>query len=116
METNYEWTIAAINCKPKKGELENVVNVIHWRLKAFNENYYVETYGATSVPNPSETDFTLYENLTKEQVVSWVVDILSIVTEYEKKSELEKIKENLNSELYLKANPIEVNLPLPFNN
>lgn len=29
---------------------------------------------------------------------------------------LNKIEENLDNDLYLQANPVEVNLPLPFEN
>ncbi len=119
MITNYEWVIFAMDCRLKEGTLQNIVNVVHWRLNAFNENYSVETYGAISLTEPSETDFTLYEDLTKEQVISWVVNILSIVPDVntnETKSQLEKIKENLSKELFLKENPIEITLPLPFNN
>ena len=120
MKTNYEWTIAAMNCKVKEKTLENIVSVVHWYLNASNENFNVETYGATAMPEPSETDFTLYEDLTKEQVVSWIVDALSVVPEsidgVAQQSKLDKIKENLSRELFLKENPIEINLPLPFNN
>jgi hypothetical protein len=118
--TNYEWIISATPCKVKEGDLEKVVNVVHWRLKASNGNYVAETYGATSVLEPTGTDFTPYEQLTKNQVVSWVVDILSVVPEpidgIEQKSQLDIFKENLNKNLELQANPVELNLPLPFEN
>jgi hypothetical protein len=120
METNYEWIISAMDCRIQEGTLVNVVLLVHWRLKASNEGYSAETYGVTSMPEPSGTDFTPYEDLTKEQVVSWVVDILSVVpepiNEIEQQSQLDKIKESLNNDLSLQANPVEVNLPLPFEN
>jgi hypothetical protein len=118
--TNYEWVISAMDCKIKEGTLENVVNVIHWRLKASNENYVAETYGVTSVPEPSDKDFTLYNDLKKEQVVSWIVDILSVVpepiNEVEQQSQLDKIKESLNNDLSLQAKPVIVTLQPPFDN
>lgn len=120
METNYKWKIVATPCVLSKRNLEKVVNVVHWRLEASNENCAAETYGATSIPEPNEEGFTPYESLTKDQVVSWVVEILSIIPApidgVEQKSQLDKIKENLDNDLYLQANPVEVNLPLPFEN
>ena len=118
--TNYEWIISATPCKPKEGILENVVSEVHWRLKASNETYVAETYGVVNVTEPTGTDFTVYEQLTKNQVVSWIVNILSIVPEpikgVEQKSKLDNIKKGLNNDLLLQASPVIVNLPLPFEN
>lgn len=117
---NYKWVISAMDCRIKEGTLENIVNIVHWRLNASDETYTTETYGLVTTPEPSETDFTLYDNLTKEQVVSWVVNILSVVPEpideVVQESQLDKIKESLNENLRLLANPIEATLPLPFEN
>lgn len=103
---NYEWVISAMDCKLLEETLENVVNTIHWRLKAFNDSFNAETYGAETLSEPSDLNFTLYEDLTKEQVVSWLVNILDV----------EAIKKSLDSDLQLQENPIIVNLPLPFSN
>lgn len=118
MQINYEWIISAMDYKVKVGTLENIVDVVHWRLNASNENHIAETYGCTTMPAPSETDFTSYENLTKEQIVFWLVDVLGVIPEpideVAQESQLEKIKANLNADLLLQANPVKVNLPLPF--
>jgi len=106
METNYEWVISAMHCRVKEGSLENIVNVVHWRLRAFNDIYTTETYGASTMPDPSGTDFTPYEDLTKELVVQWLINILNV----------EEIKLNLNENLFLQEYPVEVSLPLPFEN
>jgi hypothetical protein len=72
------------------------------------------------VPEPSDKDFTLYNDLKKEQVVSWIVDILSVVpepiNEVEQQSQLDKIKESLNNDLSLQAKPVIVTLQPPFDN
>jgi hypothetical protein len=120
METKYDWIISALDCRVKEGSLENVVNVVHWRLNASNDKYTAETYSATGMPEPSGTDFTLYADLTKEQVVGWVISILSIVPEpidgEPQISQLEQIKINLNKDLYLQEFPVEITPELPFNN
>ena len=106
METNYKWNISAMDCKIKEGTLENIVNFVHWRLNAFNDIYNIETYGIANMPEPSSTNFTPYEDLTKEQVVQWLNNVLDV----------EKIKINLNKNLFLQEYPIEVSFPLPFEN
>ena len=120
METKYEWIINALDCKVKEGTLENIVNVVHWTLNASNDKYTASTYSAIGMPEPSGTDFTLYADLTKEQVVSWVESILSVVPEpindEPQISQLEQIKINLNNDLYLQEFPVEVTPPLPFSN
>lgn len=120
METKYEWFINALDCRVKEGTLENVVNVVHWTLNAFNDKYTTSTYSATAMPEPNDTDFTLYDDLTKDQVVSWVVSILSIVPEpindEPQLSQLEQIKIRLNEDLLLQEHPVEITPPLPFTN
>jgi hypothetical protein len=120
METNYKWIISAMDCRIHEETLQNVVLLVQWRLQATNGNYFTETYGCTRVPKPSPEDFTPYEELTKEQVVSWLIAILSVVPEPAdgiiQQSELEKIEEGLNANLFLQMHPIEVTLPLPFEN
>jgi hypothetical protein len=58
--------------------------------------------------------------LKKEQVVSWIVDILSVVpepiNEVKQQSQLDKIKESLNNNLLLQAHPVKVTLQPPFDN
>jgi hypothetical protein len=106
--TNYNWTISALDCKAKEGTLENVVNIVHWRLSALNDNFTAETYSSTVMPSPSGDNFTAYNDLTKEQVVEWLETILN--------SELIEIKNRLDNDLLLLENPTEVTPQLPFNN
>ena len=105
---NYNWTISALDCKIKEGTLENVVNIVHWRLSASNDNFTTETYSSTVMPSPSGDNFTAYNYLTKEQIVQWLETILD--------AELIEIKNRLNNDLLLLENPIEVTPQLPFNN
>lgn len=108
MKINYNWTIIALDCKVKEGTLENIVNKVHWRLSASNDNFTTETYSATAMPSPSGDNFTAYNDLTKEQVVQWLETILD--------SELIEIKNRLIDSLFLLENPIQVSPQLPFNN
>jgi len=118
--TIYEWIISAMECKIKEGTLDNVVTIVHWRLIALKDEKTAETYSLTTMPEPTGTDFTPYDELTKDQVVDWLVTILSVVPEpingVEQQSELTKIEERLNADIELQLHPVNELLPPPFEN
>ena len=102
--TNFEWIISAMECKVKEDDLSDVVILVHWRYNAVSEEYFTDTYGATAVPMPSGDDFTPYEDLTKEQVVSWLEPLLDVPA----------MQLQLQATIDLQINPINVTLPPPF--
>ena len=104
--TNYNWIISAMECVKKENDLTDVVITIHWRYNAEKDDFNAETYGATSVPLPTGEEFTPYEDLTKDQVVGWLMSELDV----------EAMNENLNAQIELLINPINVTLPAPFEN
>ena len=65
-----------MKCKVSENGLNNIVESIHWtltRTTAINEEEYTRSIGGvTLVPNPAPETFTNYDNLTYEQVVSWI--------------------------------------------
>jgi len=95
-----------MECVKKENDLNDVVITIHWRYNAEKEGFNAETYGATSVPLPTGEEFTPYEELTKDQVVGWLVSELDV----------NAMNENLNAQIDLLINPINVTLQPPFEN
>lgn len=65
-----------MDCLVQDGNLTNIVTNVHWRYKGTQEyegkTYVAEQYGVTYVGQPNPDDFTLYEELTEEQVVGWL--------------------------------------------
>jgi hypothetical protein len=106
----FNWIISAMDCKVAEGEMTDVVHTVHWRYNATDtiegKQYFAETYGAASVGEPTPEDFTSYPELTKEQVVGWLEEVLDI----------EQMQENLTNQIELKAHPVNVTLPPPFSN
>lgn len=105
----YTWEISALECKVKDGELDNVIYVVHWRLGASNglkdeEEIKVDTYGALHLESPTDVDFVPYNQITKEQVIGWLESKLDVVD----------IKDNLEKQIDLIANPISVTNVAPF--
>ena len=102
---NYNWKFPVMECQ-NKGSLEKIVVLIHWIFEAEKNDVKSNIYGTTSLSLPTEENFTPYEKLTKEQVVSWIESILNV----------EEMKQNLNKKIEELMKPKNIILPPPFNN
>jgi len=108
--TKFDWIISAMECKVKEDNLTDIVILINWIYNATitveDKSYFADTYGATSLPLPTEENFIQYVDLTKEQVVGWLESILDVPA----------MQMQLEANIDLQINPVSVILPLPFNN
>jgi hypothetical protein len=108
METNFQWVISQLNCAVESEGLPNVINVIHWRYNATkvegDKTYFAETYGASSVAQPNPQNFTPYEDVTEQEIINWLEQILPI----------DAMQSSLEANIALQINPVEVTLPLPW--
>lgn len=75
-EIQYTWEFPALDVKYSAGELSNVVNTVHWRINASDGVHSASTYGSIGVPEPTPEAFVSYDDLTKEEVQSWVESAL----------------------------------------
>jgi hypothetical protein len=101
-----KWLISQLDTAPSLDGLTDVVKVVHYRYEGKDAEYSAEIYGAMACAIPSGTDFTAYEDLTYEQVCTWLEAGLNI----------EAMNENLATQIENLKNPPIVNLPLPFIN
>jgi hypothetical protein len=108
--TTFKWVVSQMDTAPSEDGLTDVVKVVHWRYQAEqvdgDKTYNAEVYGAMACATPSETDFTAYEDLTYEQVCTWLEAGLNV----------EAMDLNLATQIENLKNPPIVNLPLPFQN
>ena len=104
--TEYKWIINALDCVPKEGQMIDVVSIVHWSRIAQQDDIQVSSYGTMSCPQPSETDFTAYPDLTYEQVCVWLDAGLDV----------ESIDLGLDGQIENIINPPIVTPPLPFVN
>lgn len=105
-----QWVISALECKPKEDNLNDVVFIVHWRRNA-NEtidgkDYFADVYGTMSCEQPNPQDFTPYDQLTYDQVCSWLDAGLNV----------EELDLNLDAQIENQVNPKVVTPPLPFVN
>jgi len=106
MALETKWLISQMDTAPSEDGLNDVVKTVHWRYEGKDGEYTAEVYGAMACATPSETDFTAYEDLTYEQVCTWLEAGLNV----------EAMNENLATQIENLKNPPIVNLPLPFSN
>ena len=108
MEIIYNWEITAMEVILNQDGLSNVVSNIDWRFIATVENkpYRALHWSKQYVSAPDATTFTNYKELTKEQVVGWLESVLDVP----------QLKENLEEQINLQANPTHALLNPPFAN
>jgi len=103
--TQYNWIISAFDTITASEIITNV----HWKLRAEREGIIVDTYGCTLLPIP-KGDIIEYGNLTKEQIIIWLENIMSIIPKsingMDQKSQLETIKQSLEKRIDKKLTPI----------
>ena len=109
MKTNFQWVISQLNCAVESEGLPNVINIIHWRYNASqvdgDKTYFSGTYGASSVAQPNPQNFTPYADVTEQEVINWLEEILPV----------EDMQLSLENNIALQINPVEVILPLPWD-
>jgi hypothetical protein len=97
MANTYNLEILKLEVKLLEDTLENVVFQADWRYTATSENeeYTEESVGLASIPAPDPDNFTPFDDLTEEQVKSWV----------ESEVNFEKYREYLDARIQEKINP-----------
>lgn len=100
----YTFIIYQLDCIPNNGELQKIVQNIHWSyVLTDNDDNFVKTYGMTSLELPNEY-FTPFEELTEQKVIDWLYQKVNI----------EELNNKLINELDLKKNPPIINLKPPW--
>ena len=103
MANTYSWVIGNLNAKIENDGLENVIQTIHWRLQATDENEnVVDTYGSCGLETPEADSFISFDSLTKADVECWL----------ESKLDVDSLKANLDAKIESIVNPTHVDLQL----
>jgi len=70
----YSWDCRTVDTYPTQGSLNDVVYNVHWSLTVAEEDHSATVIGTQNltVEDIDASSFVSFENLTHEQVVSWV--------------------------------------------
>ena len=99
---NYKWVISNLVAKIQDGELENIIETVHWRYQAIEGELIVDVYGSVGLEAPDAESFVPHEELTQADVISWL----------EANLDVDQLQEGLNAKLEAIKNPTHVNLQL----
>ena len=84
--------------------MSNIVKSIYWRYRGVNgDGIEAEIYGVLPMNAPDPNNFITYENLTQSIVESWL----------NSNNDVTRLQTIVSNKIDLKANPTEINLPLP---
>lgn len=82
MSKEYKWGIQDLKIAKSSDGLTNVIKKIHYKrsLKQIVNDiqYEVHYFGEFKLPPVNPTSFTEYDNLTQEQIFSWLDAILPV--------------------------------------
>lgn len=109
MATTFTWTIDYLDTKLHEDTLENVVKSCRYTIVAVSDDVpsiIVSDYGYANFETPPSESFNPYEELTEEQVLSWVWASI------DKEAREAGLEDRINQI----RNPPTVTLPKPWEN
>jgi hypothetical protein len=74
----YTWKINAVDCYTSKDGLEKVAYNVHWSFFATDGEHNASMIGVQSVGEPNLDNFVPFDQLTEEQVVSWITASMDV--------------------------------------
>lgn len=109
MTNTYTWNFPAFDCYPLYESQKDVVYNIHWTLTAQDADGNLDSiYGTQGVTYEAGSPFTAFDDITLEQVTSWVEVALG-------EERVTELKASLDTKLNNIVNPTQVTKPTPWN-
>jgi hypothetical protein len=99
---NYNWIISDLVAKIQDGDLEKVIETVHWRYQATDGEHTADVYGSVGLEAPDAESFKPFEEVTEADVIAWL----------ESKLDVEAMQEGLSNQLDAIANPTHISLSL----
>ena len=103
MANTYSWRITALDAKIHENDLDNVIYTVHYTFIGQDDSeepVMASSIGTLGVQYNPEDPFIEYDDLTKEDVVGWLEAGLDVET----------MKQNIDSQIELKKNPVDETL------
>ena len=83
---NYNWTIMGLGCK-QSDELGLIVKNVYYSCQGmstselnYQNNWEWTVAGTATLPDPNQITFIAFQNLSQEEVVSWIKNLLGLET------------------------------------
>ncbi len=110
------WKVTNLDCYPTYDQNTDVVFTVHWDClgnmtvatgSLSGSTYNSRLYGTTGVTYHSGSSFTPYNQLTQDQVLSWVFDAMGV-------QQKDNIEAGASAAIYTQINPPVISPPLPW--
>jgi hypothetical protein len=101
------WNIVQLNAYPEYAGQQNIVFTVHWTLTATEADYLGYTYGSIGLELDPEAIYTPYNELTQEQVLTWVHNALG-------QDQVAAHETSVAQQIETQINPPVVTPPLPW--
>lgn len=97
---NATWDIAQLERHLPDGNTcpDGAVYTVHWTVSLEEDGETAGAYGSIGLGDPSPEGFTPFDQLTKEEVVGWVLSTLGV-------DQVVSIEEALHNQIQQKINP-----------
>ena len=97
------WNIVQLERETTTGR----VTTVHWSASLTEDDYHGYTYGAIGLPekDPTDESFIAFEDLTKEQVIEWLIAELG---EEQVESTLSSLEQQIETQ---KNPPVSTGMP-----
>lgn len=103
MANTYNWVVSNLHAKIENDGMQNVIETIHWRLQATDENEnVVGVYGSCGLEAPETDSFISFDSLTQSDIEGWL----------ELKLDVDSLKANLDAKIESIVSPTHVDLQL----
>lgn len=104
MAKNYFFKVANVECYTTKNDLQNVAFLVQYTYNIEDDQgNFVSDSGVASLPEPDASTFTAVEELTQEDVISWLETIVDV----------EAIKVRLDHKYNERVNPTKKVFTIP---
>lgn len=107
MNPQYSWNIVAVFCKPIVGQYRDYVHSITFECVGTDGDFTATYLSNVSFDiDPEHPPFIEYENVTKAQLIDWVINALG-------PQESTYIQLSIAEDLDRQKNPISVSVAIP---
>ena len=107
MSLVYTWQFASLDVVFDKDGMQDVVQTIHWILKAQDGDYVSSCYGTVGVGKPDSQSFTPYQQLTEAEVQAWTEQAMG-------QERVDQYKTDLAGKIEEQKAPKRGPLPMPW--
>lgn len=108
MAITYTWNFGPLEVALSEDGMTNVVKTVHWRLTGVDGSHSETVYGSEGMDSPVPENFINYEQITKEDVTTWVESKLGT-------ERLDTLRASIASSIDIQKNPVKATLAPPWD-